>query len=370
MIVLRFATLAISTTALAAVAACERAAPDQARSTSLAPGLVLRAIRVPSDGDSSRVFTVIADRRACWTPVALKGAPGAWGQRTVAGIAGWYDAMPEGRIDSLFAIANGDFFEPGGVPTGLLVHRGRVIAGVLDEPGQRPGPKRAGWWAFAVDSAGRMHIEQFSMRGLASRGADSLLLSAWNRTDRASVMWLDSSWVGGATGLTPGTTLAAPGGVVVLGDDAPAPRVAAAQSLMRASGLTSVDVVLRPFAPVEAIGGFPVLVRDGVIPDSLAVEGSPFLRERHRRTAIGFDSSGSRFILAVVDSGGVTLSTLASVMKGLGADDALNLDGGPSPDLVVRRAGSFHSIAADGGAEVGSGIGIVRRCGALPARAP
>jgi exopolysaccharide biosynthesis protein len=140
------------------------------------------------------------------------------------------------------------------------------------------------------------------------------------------------------------------------------PNVEAFRALFRGAGQTSIDVDLRPFVPVEAVGGFPVLVRNGTIPDSLSTEGSSFLRQRHRRTAIGVDSSGGKFMLAVVDSGGATLNELASLMKVIGAYQALNLDGGPSPDLVVRDGAGFKSIAFESGAEVGSAVGIVRHC--------
>ncbi len=64
---------------------------------------------------------------------------------------------------------------------------------------------------------------------------------------------------------------------------------------------------------------------------------------RHPRTAAGVTADGRTLILAVVDgrqpghSIGVTLPELADIMIGLGAVDAINLDGGGSSTFIYRR---------------------------------
>jgi exopolysaccharide biosynthesis protein len=66
-----------------------------------------------------------------------------------------------------------------------------------------------------------------------------------------------------------------------------------------------------------------------------------FVDRRHPRTAIGRLADG-RILLLVVGgrqpyhSLGMTLVELATLMRRLGATDALNLDGGGSTTLVVR----------------------------------
>ena len=62
----------------------------------------------------------------------------------------------------------------------------------------------------------------------------------------------------------------------------------------------------------------------------------------HPRTAVGVDLDGRRVLLLVVDgrqefSRGYTLVELAARLRSLGAEDALNLDGGGSSTMVARE---------------------------------
>ncbi|MCI2417431.1 phosphodiester glycosidase family protein [Saccharopolyspora sp. K220] len=86
-----------------------------------------------------------------------------------------------------------------------------------------------------------------------------------------------------------------------------------------------------------AVGGNTVLLRDGVVQpqDDQAV---------HPRTSVGFSADGRKMFLVTIDgrtreSRGMTYQELGAFMKELGADDALNLDGGGSSTLVAREAG-------------------------------
>ena len=92
----------------------------------------------------------------------------------------------------------------------------------------------------------------------------------------------------------------------------------------------------------QAVGGREWIVRDG------AVNISPHpasADEIHPRSAVGLTADG-RLILATVDgretgvSEGVRLTELAELMLERGAVQAINLDGGGSSTLVVRRAGT------------------------------
>lgn len=103
------------------------------------------------------------------------------------------------------------------------------------------------------------------------------------------------------------------------------------------------------FAPQTAIGGGPVLLKDGAIVNSWEAElfygnGSDdkMPEDRHPRTAIGVREDGS-IVLFVCEGRGMTegvagLSTgeLAGVMKDLGCTEALNLDGGGSSCMLVQ----------------------------------
>lgn len=92
----------------------------------------------------------------------------------------------------------------------------------------------------------------------------------------------------------------------------------------------------------QAVGGGPMLVRDGQIaidatPERL--DGRAFADGCHARTAVGVTLDGALLIVTVDGrapwSGGVSLPELAALMRDLGAQDAMNLDGGGSTTMVV-----------------------------------
>ncbi|MGB0101940.1 MAG: phosphodiester glycosidase family protein [Nocardioides sp.] len=95
-----------------------------------------------------------------------------------------------------------------------------------------------------------------------------------------------------------------------------------------------------PGNPRMAISGNVLLVNEGII---RVVDD----RELHPRTAVGVDSDTGEVLLLVVDgrssrSRGYTMVELADLMVDLGADEALNLDGGGSSTMVGRnRKGAF-----------------------------
>nr|WP_191307898.1 phosphodiester glycosidase family protein [Amycolatopsis bullii] len=124
-----------------------------------------------------------------------------------------------------------------------------------------------------------------------------------------------------------------------------------------------------------AVGGNEVLLRDGVVQpvDDVAM---------HPRTAVGFSADGRKLWLATVDgrqadSRGMTELELARHMKSLGADDAVNLDGGGSSTLLARNEGeaapSVRNSPSDGGERLvpnGIGFATVPGSGKLTGFAP
>ena len=129
---------------------------------------------------------------------------------------------------------------------------------------------------------------------------------------------------------------------------------------------------LRPFHPMEAVGGRPRLLRAGVIPAGVD-SGGTFATSRHPRTAVGIARDGKRVILVTVDgrqkpySDGMTLREIAELLRALGADEALNLDGGGSTAMVVANAAGVPVVVnrpSDAGGErpVGNALAIVRGC--------
>ena len=88
-------------------------------------------------------------------------------------------------------------------------------------------------------------------------------------------------------------------------------------------------------SPRMAITGNKILIRDGLVE---VVDD----REMHPRTAVGIDRDTRELLLLVVDgrqsfSRGYTMVELANRMIDLGADEALNLDGGGSSTLVAKK---------------------------------
>jgi hypothetical protein len=85
----------------------------------------------------------------------------------------------------------------------------------------------------------------------------------------------------------------------------------------------------------DAVGGDPILLRNG--------KPTPICAfcARQPRTAVGVTADGE-ILLVVIDgrqprwSRGATLGQLRSIMRDLGAVDALNLDGGGSSEMVVK----------------------------------
>ena len=127
-------------------------------------------------------------------------------------------------------------------------------------------------------------------------------------------------------------------GVVRLVDDA-------AVDQLRADGMGAVQ---------EAFQSYPALLRDGALPDLLRVAGGEInLQHRDARLALGLDREG-RMIVALTRFDalgpslgsvpfGLTVPEMALVMRGLGAQSAVALDGGISAQLLLRDAtGQIH----------------------------
>ena len=104
----------------------------------------------------------------------------------------------------------------------------------------------------------------------------------------------------------------------------------------------TVDVQAKS-RPQLAIGGSVVLLHHGRIMTN--DDG-----ELHPRTAIGIDRDTGSILLLVIDgrqsfSRGYTLLELARLLKKLGADEALNFDGGGSSTMVTRRPSGRTTVA-------------------------
>lgn len=156
--------------------------------------------------------------------------------------------------------------------------------------------------------------------------------------------------------LSPSTEIVAT--VVTVTDEAIPSVVASGRALLVANGvkkgkldgLTPGDTVTLKTVTAgfdwekldSAIGGGPMLVRDGKVnPDSVEENFKPaFYDKRHPRSAIGRTSDGDIWLVAVDGrqsmSDGATIEELAGIMKRLGCQEAMNLDGGGSTALHIR----------------------------------
>lgn len=102
----------------------------------------------------------------------------------------------------------------------------------------------------------------------------------------------------------------------------------------------ALDTALSAPADV-AVGGHPVLLRDGVRQPLDPRDGMAM--GRHPRTLLGWTARGE-LLLVTIDgrqpgySNGATLHEAVDLLLGLGATDAINLDGGGSTTFAVRCA--------------------------------
>lgn len=108
-----------------------------------------------------------------------------------------------------------------------------------------------------------------------------------------------------------------------------------------AAGVTAGGSAAEPRSLV--LGGRPELLDGGRRVGDLMTGSNPgFAAHRHPRTAVAFDPDTGRLWMVVVDgrrpgySVGMTLPELAGLLEALGAEEALNLDGGGSSVMVVR----------------------------------
>ncbi len=106
------------------------------------------------------------------------------------------------------------------------------------------------------------------------------------------------------------------------------------------------DVVSDTAWMAQAVGGYPLLVRDGVALTSFSPAPS-HCDDRHPRTAVALSVDAATLWMVVVDgrssaSDGMTCRELADLLEGLGAYTALNLDGGGSSTLTVEGLGTVN----------------------------
>ncbi len=107
-------------------------------------------------------------------------------------------------------------------------------------------------------------------------------------------------------------------------------------------GLWTVSATA-PDRELEVVAGFPPLLEGGRVVGDLEQRERPgFAAVRDPRTAVGMDRRRARVWLVVAEgrregAEGMTLPELAGLFQALGVSEAINLDGGGSSVMVIRR---------------------------------
>lgn len=275
-------------------------------------------------------------------------------RHTVSELAAGHDA---GRGRRTVAAINADFFDINqtGAPEGIGIKDGATV--------QSPAPGINRAVGIGPDSAGRILNLYFEgtlalpagQRPLAAYNAANVpaggvgaYTSAWGTADRA--LTVDSATPVAEALVRDGKVVSvspAPGsGAVPEGTTVLVGREAGAVALGALEPGDPVSLTYRArtdngAVPRTAVGGRELLVVDGVAQNHDG-EGN---NTAAPRTAVGFSKDGRTMQILTVDgrqadSGGVTLTELALMMRRAGSYSALNLDGGGSSTLVARQPGS------------------------------
>lgn len=352
----------------------------------IAPGLELTEFaRVSAEGWLSGEVLVAHLGRDGGPRLGYLGPDAVAGNATVSEMAADRGAV---------AAINGDFFDinNSGAALGAAVDDGTLLKSAA------PGREKA----LTVDSSGVARLAELFLEGTVTLGtaddAPELPVAGLNVTavPAGGVAVFDAAWGDAARTRPLG---AGEQGVEVQVRTAPGSDEGAAGTVVSVgapgSGRLPADVravVARPGAAADAlaalapgdevtlayglrddlgelrtaIGGDPDdwLLEDGEVTSST----SDFATLRHPRTAVGLSGDGTTAYLVVVDgrqaqSIGASLPELGRFLDQLGADDAINLDGGGSTTMVARLPGdagtSVLNSPSDGGERLdANGLGL------------
>jgi hypothetical protein len=373
-------------------------APRYTSTKKIAPGVTYRTFATSGAGGRAVGNLLVVNLRNRRVGVGPLRAPAVASRRKVSAMANARRAV--GGV-------NGDFFNlmerrPGvpatGSSSGPMVDGGRPLKAAVPE-GQRFGPTlppgTSAGDVIGVGTNGRGYVGRLRLTGTVRAGkkvlplrglnqyavpvgGTGLFTSAWGSASRRRAVCgtdtyrdapcsTDTAEVTVRKGRVVKVRRAVGGGRIPKGTTVLVAREGAAQKLRTLRPGTRVRVRYRLTGRVRfrfAIGGLPILRNGRTQPGLVRDSPAP-------RTAAGFSRDGRRMYLVVVDgrssrSNGVTLTELAALVDWMGADDAVNLDGGGSTTMVVRRPGGRSATVRNkpsDGAErrVPNGIGVFRR---------
>lgn len=249
--------------------------------------------------------------------------------------------------DQAVAGINGDFFDIGdtGAPLGVGSDRQRrMVHGVA-----------TGWnSAFYIDRAGQPHMDFLYPTARVVQHPEMLVPTINAPSVRQGAIGLYNGKWGVMKGyqVTDGQQRRVR--MIVVRNGRVAEKRTTFPKSMRVRGkvLVGRDKGARQLRALKP--GMPITIKTGLAPrPAVAITGNVFLirdgrvkarddREMHPRTAIGIDYETQTIFMLVIDgrqdfSRGYTMVETATLMAYLGADDALNLDGGGSSTMAARR---------------------------------
>ncbi|HEX8850975.1 MAG TPA: phosphodiester glycosidase family protein [Gemmatimonadaceae bacterium] len=387
--------------AFAALALLPRAAAAQGDSSArvVAPGVTLRRVVRPEGPwvihalavDLGNRELAVQAERACdrltgrERPSAISKRLNASGMEVLAAInAGFFDL--EGGS---------------GATVGNVVVEGEIAqaSGATNGAAPRRRPVRS---QLAIERDGRPVIARFTLSGTVRTPRGRWPIAALNEPPAADAVTLYTDWsqrpprvpatmravsvplaLESRSGDTlryrvvadgPDTARATSERGLLVGTGAAAAKVAA---LRPADRVTAVATLTPDGTPRALVTGWPAIVRDGrslmETLDSLEGASTAFATTRHPRSAVGISRGGDTLLLVAVDgrqaaSVGMSLAELARTMLGLGAWNALNLDGGGSTALVVRDSVVNTPSDPTGERAVGDVLLVTRPAAARPTR--
>ena len=330
-----------------------------------------------------RAWVLDVNMSACATVQAVKGEPTAVGRNTTSVLLSRLPAASHA-----IAAVNADFFlfAPPGVPTNAHIERGTVIAG--------PGPNVL----LGYDAPRGLFIDSVRVSGAVTSAHGTVDVLNWNRPAANRAGLVDARWgvpldtlvrtramrlepvvpvrQDTSTGRYIART-ARSGDTLVFGDTLLLIVPPAQRARVLAGDTVTVQRRLTPYWPRETVGGRGVLLIDSVVGADVDKEGNAGFQGLNPRTAAGIARVGTsqRLLLAVIDgrqpgySVGMTLRQTAELLQSLGAQRAINLDGGGSSAMIVRDNATgalrVRNKPSDptGERQVGNALAVLGVCG-------
>ena len=269
-----------------------------------------------------------------------------------------------------FAGVNGDFFNTAnGQPNGTNILNSEIYNIV----------ETANWLEWSIDADKKQYLGKIHFTGSVKKAdGTSLAITNINTSRGENHLTLYSQRIGSSTGTNQYGTeiLATPiesGATIALGKTIKmkivgAPSSAGNMTIPAGSyvlsghgtsktfveGLTDgekIEVSISTttnegvnYNPKWSIGGCPVILKGGVVQETENANIISHLPNKEPRTAIGYDATGTKVIMLVVDgrssiSDGCRTKVLADIMREVGCTEAMNFDGGGSSTLYAKEFG-------------------------------